>query len=118
MSSLQRLIDYCAAKDGAILCFPFGPSPICFKANGRIFAELFPNRDDYKITLRCDPARGEYYRATYPESIIPGYHVPLRQRKYKNTVLLDRGLDERIVFSLIDESFAETASPGRTLKHG
>ena len=92
-------------KPNVEITFPFGDVPICFKHNGRIFIEIYPNYDNYKITVRCDPIIGEYYRTNYPEVIIPGYHVPLRQRKYKNTVLLDKGLHKKELLEIIDHSY-------------
>jgi len=103
---LQELIDYCSKKTDSEIAFPFGNEPICFKHNGKIFIEIYPNDDNYKVTVRCDSVIGEYYRTKYPEIIIPGYHVPLRQRKYKNTVLLNRGLSKKILLELIDQSFS------------
>jgi predicted DNA-binding protein (MmcQ/YjbR family) len=39
--------------------------------------------------------------------IIVGYHCPDRQKPYKNTVYLDRGLDERLIWDMIDISYEE-----------
>ena len=92
MIKLNKIMDYCLSKKGATLEFPFGDIPICVKYNGRIFAEIYPNTNDYKITLRCNPEIGQMYREKYSEIIIPGYHVPLKQRKYKNTIKLDNNI--------------------------
>jgi predicted DNA-binding protein (MmcQ/YjbR family) len=103
--ALQELIDYCTAKDNAEICFPFGDVPICFKFNGRIFIEIYPNDSDYKITVRCEPDIGECYREQYKDIVLPGYHVPLRQRKYKNTLLLDKEIEKNVVLEMIDHSY-------------
>lgn len=105
MIKLQKLIDYCLSKENAYIDFPFGDIPVCIKYNRHIFAEIYPEEDNYKITLRCDPGMGEYYRSKYPEIIIPGYHVPLRQRKYKNTVLLGKEISFVTVKKMIDHSY-------------
>ncbi len=66
----------------------------------------FQNKsNDYKITLRCIPEIGQMYREKYPEIIIPGYHVPLKQRKYKNTVKLDNNIIGKEIYKLIDQSY-------------
>jgi Uncharacterized protein conserved in bacteria len=106
MRDLQELIDYCLGKEGAVIDFPFGDVPVCVKYEGRIFAEIYPNDDNYKITLRCEPEVGERYRNQYPGIVLPGYHVPLRQRRYKNTVLLGGGLPEAVLEEMIDRSYA------------
>ncbi len=107
---LQELIDYCSGKPEAGIAFPFGDIPICFKYRERIFIEIYPNSDDYKMTVRCDPAIGEYYRTRYPRIVLPGYHVPLRQRRYKNTVLLDEGMDKETLLGMIDHSYGTLAA--------
>ena len=103
--ALQELVDYCSAKEDAEICFPFGDVPICFKYDGHIFVEIYPNDSDYKITVRCNPDIGACYREQYKDIVIPGYHVPMRQRRYKNTILLDRDLSKEIIFEMIDHSY-------------
>jgi len=105
MIKLKEIMDYCLSKEDAYIDFPFGDIPICVKYNRHIFAEVYPNSDDYKITLRCNPELGLLYRKKYPEIIIPGYHVPLKQRKYKNTIKLDNNIIEKDIYKLIDESY-------------
>ena len=104
---LQEIIDYCLEKPDTEITFPFGDVPVCMKINGRIFAEIYPHPDNYKVTLRCDPADGEYFRSAYPEIIIPGYHVPLRQRRFKITVLLHNNPDDGLLRELINRSYNE-----------
>jgi predicted DNA-binding protein (MmcQ/YjbR family) len=105
MKALNEIMDYCLSKEGAVIDFPFGGIPICIKYNGHIFAEIYPETDNYKITLRCEPKTGEIYRIKYPGIIIPGYHVPLKQRKYKNTIKLDNEKIGKELNKLIDESY-------------
>ncbi len=106
MIELNEIVEYCLAKPGASLEFPFGDIPVCIKYKGKIFAEIYPDSSDYKITLRCDPLRGEYYRQQYPRAVIPGYHVPLKQRRFKNTILLNNEeITKKLLFNLIDESY-------------
>jgi predicted DNA-binding protein (MmcQ/YjbR family) len=102
---LQALVDYCAAKEGASIRFPFGDVPVCFARNGRIFAEIYPGGENYRVTLRCEPAEGEALRGAYPGIVVPGYHVPLRQRKHKITVYLNRGLPDSAVLGMVDASY-------------
>ena len=92
MIKLNKIMDYYLLKEGAYIDFPFGDIPICVKYNKHIFAEIYPNNNDYKITLRCKPEIGQMYREKYPEIIIPGYHVPLKQRRFKNTIKLDNNV--------------------------
>jgi predicted DNA-binding protein (MmcQ/YjbR family) len=105
MIKLNKIMDYCLSKKDAYIDFPFGDIPICVKYNGHIFAEIYPNDNNYKITLRCIPEIGQTYREKYPEIVIPGYHVPLKQRKYKNTIKLDNNIIGKVIYKLIDQSY-------------
>lgn len=102
---LQELVDYCIGKPDSEISFPFGDVPVCFKHRGKIFIEIYPNADDFKITVRCEPAAGERCRARYPGIVVPGYHVPLRQRMHKITIFLNKGLSKHTVLDLIDRSY-------------
>ena len=64
---VQEIKDYCMSKLGAYEECPFGDVPICYKLNGRIFAQLYPYEYDYKITLKCTEDAGQFYRMAYPE---------------------------------------------------
>lgn len=46
----DEIIEYCLNKNKAYIDYPFGDIPICFKVNKKIFAELYPLDNDYKIT--------------------------------------------------------------------
>ncbi len=97
--------EYCLSKSGAYESYPFGPFPICYKVGSRIFLEWYP--EDEKITVRSEPMLADYYRQSYPGIVIPGYHCPERQRRYKNTIYLNQGLEENIILDLIDHSYLE-----------
>lgn len=96
---------YCLAKAGAYQDCPFGPFPVCFKVGRRIFLEWYP--DDGKITVRCEPLLSDFYRRSYPDIVVPGYHCPDRIRQYKNTVYVNNGLDDALIFIMIDHSYEE-----------
>ncbi len=100
----EEVYTYCMAKSGAFQDTPFGPFPICFKVGNRIFLEWYP---EGKLTLRCEPALADHYRRSYPGVVIVGYHCPDRQKPYKNTVYLDRGLEDQVIWDMIDISYEE-----------
>lgn len=101
----EELKEYCLAKPGAWQDCPFGPFPVCFKVGSRIFLEWYP--DDEKITVRSEPALAEFYRDHYPGFVVPGYHCPDRQRRYKNTVFMNKGMDISLILGMIDHSYEE-----------
>lgn len=97
--------SYCLSKPGAYETHPFGLFPVCFKVGSRIFLEWYPEEE--KITVRSEPMMADYYRQQYPGIVLPGYHCPDRQRRYKNTVLLGRGMEDDIILDMIDQSYQE-----------
>ena len=100
----EEILEYCLSKPGAYLDYPFGDIPICVKVEGKIFAELYINPNDYKITLRCEAMLADFYRKQYPGIIVRGYHCPAVQQPYKNTIHLDQ-FDKDLLFDMIDHSY-------------
>ena len=43
---------YCLSKHKACETYPFGKVPVCYKLNDKIFAQLYPDEENYKITLK------------------------------------------------------------------
>ena len=62
----EEIKRYCLGKHGAYETQPFGDVPICYKLNNKIFAQLYPYENDYKITLKCTADVGDFYRMIYP----------------------------------------------------
>lgn len=105
MIEYEKIKLYCLAKAKAYVDYPFGPFPVCFKVCNRIFLEWYP--DDDKITVRCEPGLADYYRQSYPGVVIPGYHCPDRQKPFKNTVYLGKGLSEELIYDMLDHSYQQ-----------
>jgi predicted DNA-binding protein (MmcQ/YjbR family) len=105
MISFADIQTYCLSKPGAYQDLPFGPFPICYKVCSRIFLEWYPEVE--KVTLRCEPMLADYYRRRYPESVIVGYHCPDRQKPYKNTVYLNQGMEDELIYEMLDHSYDE-----------
>lgn len=101
----DRICQLCLEKRGAYEDLPFGPIPICFKVGGRIFAELYPNKENRRVTLSCDAAYAHALRLQFPDVIVPGYHCPERLKPYKNTIRLDAFLDDDALEDLIAHAY-------------
>ena len=99
------ILEYCLQKKGAFLAFPFGKEPICVKVANRIFLELYPDKEDFKITVCCDPLYAELLRQQYPEIVVPGYHCPPQIRRCKNTIYVDQTENEEFIYEAIDHSY-------------
>lgn len=101
----EEILNYCLAKPGAYIDFPFGDLPVCVKVGKRLFAQLYPKPDDYKITLNCDRVTGELYRNLYPDTVTRGYHCPPALQPYFNTIQLKGIVSEDELKKMIDHSY-------------
>lgn len=105
-ATAKEVMEYCLTKKDAYIEYPFGEIPIVFKVRKKIFAELYPNPEDYKITLKCDMVLADFYREQYPSIVVRGYHCPPVQQPYRNTIWIDR-INKEILFDMIDHSFLQ-----------
>ncbi len=101
---VEDIKQYCIEKYKAEETYPFGDVPICYKLNGKIFAQVYPYEWDYKITLKCTKEMGEFYRMVYPEKVVRGYHCPPVQQPYWNTIRLDDFPDDELL-NMIDHAY-------------
>ena len=105
-----EVYGHCAKKPGAYEDRPFGDVPICFKVCGKLFLQLYPHPENHKITVSCDADLADFYRAQFSGDVVPGYHCPGRLRPYMNTVLLNRGVPDPLIFTMIDHSYDRVVS--------
>jgi len=101
---LEEIKEYCINKYGATETYPFGEIPICYKVAGKIFAELYPREDNYKITLKCEPELADFYRQQYKDVVVRGYHCPPVQQPYHNTIYIER-IEKDVLLNMIDHSY-------------
>lgn len=102
----SKILEYCLNKKGAYEDFPFGEIPICVKINNKIFAQIYPNSHDYKITLKCNPDSANFYRQIYPEIVTRGYHCPPVQQPFWNTIDLNH-IPEEELLNMIDHAYEQ-----------
>lgn len=84
----EEIMAYCLGKHCAYETRPFGEIPICYRLQGKIFAQLYPYDRDFKITLKCAADTGDLYRQLFPGRVVRGYHCPPVQQPYWNTIYL------------------------------
>jgi len=104
---VEDIITYCLEKKRSYLDYPFGQEPICVKVNNKIFAELYPREENYKITLKCDIWLAEMYRKQYPGVVIRGYHCPSIQQPHRNTVYINKTVSDDELMDMIDHSYEQ-----------
>lgn len=93
---LAYIKAYCMQKHKAYEDHPFGELPICIKLNGRIFAQLYPD----KITLKCTAFAGQMFRQAHPGIVVRGYHCPPVQQPYWNTVYWQSMPEEELLYMI------------------
>jgi len=103
---IEEITEYCLNKKKAYIDYPFGDMPICFKVNNKLFAQLYPLENDYKITLKCNVLFADIYREQYKNIVVKGYHCPPVQALHFNTIYINK-INKKILFEMIDHSYDE-----------
>lgn len=107
----DTLLDYCLAKPGAYLDYPFGVDVSVVKVKapsqptGRIFAQMATIHGVPSTTLSCDPVTAVTYRQLYPGVVVRGYHCPPVQQPYFNTLPLAGDVPDDDIFELADIAY-------------
>lgn len=102
--------NYCLNKPGVTEDYPFEGETAWMKVMGKLFAisnivemkrgkELVP--PFHFINMKCDPDRAIDLRERFVE-IEPGWH---QNKKHWNSVYMNQGLPESLVYELIDHSY-------------
>ncbi|HYE84394.1 MAG TPA: MmcQ/YjbR family DNA-binding protein [Clostridia bacterium] len=102
----EKLIQYCCNKPNAYIDFPFGKEPVCVKVSGKIFAEIYPQENNFKITLKCEPGLADFFRNQYPGIVVRGYHCPPAHQPYRNTIWVNK-IDDDVLLDMVDHSYAQ-----------
>ncbi|MCC8089416.1 MAG: MmcQ/YjbR family DNA-binding protein [Rikenellaceae bacterium] len=99
---IENFREYCLSLPHVEECFPFDDVTLVFKVGGKMFA--LSGSDDYPsgICLKCTPDKAIELRDSYPDDILPGYHM---NKKHWNTVLPLGNLPEKFIKNLIKDSY-------------
>ncbi len=100
--NIETFREYCLSKKGATETFPFDEVTLVFKVMDKMFALTGLDSEDFTVNLKCDPERAEELRATYPDDVLPGWHM---NKKLWNTVRFEGSLSESLLIDLIDHSY-------------
>lgn len=97
---IESLRLFCLGLPGVTEDFPFDESTLAFRVGGKIFGLLSTDTGD-SINLKNDPDKNIELRETYPEYILPGYHM---NKTHWNTVKFNR-LSIAKVQELLQDSY-------------
>ncbi|MDE6869255.1 MAG: MmcQ/YjbR family DNA-binding protein [Clostridia bacterium] len=108
--STKELLEYCLAKQGAYIDYPFTYDYPVAKVKSahsdkaRIFAEFYTLEGKEIFTFSTDADTALTLRMEFPDAITRGWHCPPVQAKYKSTAYLDSVSDE-LLLKLADMSY-------------
>ena len=98
----EQARSYFPSLPAAIEDFPFRPETPVFKIEYTMFGFLRHKEGVGNITLNCRPDEAMIMRDIF-ESVIPGYHM---NKDHWNTVILDGGVPQEEIESMIDTSYS------------
>lgn len=101
----DEMLDFCLAKKGAYIDFPFGPDCVCVKVKKRIFAQFFTLHGAPQATLNCGRMVREFFLRAYPDAVWRGYHCPPVQQTYFNTIEFSVGLPDEEPVAMMNHSY-------------
>lgn len=101
--NVEQFRTYCLAQKGVTEDFPFGESTLCLRVVGKIFAITGLDSERFTVNLKCDPEFALELREHHIE-VQPGWHM---NKKHWNTVDFEGDLDDAMLRSLIDHSYAQ-----------
>jgi len=100
--NIETLRDYVIQKPFVTEGFPFGDGVIVFKVNGKVFLLVPLDTAVLQFNAKCDPEKALELRETYPETVLPGYHM---NKKHWNTIIVDGTISNKQLLELIDHSY-------------
>lgn len=100
---IENLREYCLNVPGSEECLPFDDVSLVYKIMGKMFALLPLDSEELCISLKCDPDYAIDLREKYT-AVTGAYHF---NKKYWNTVCLNKDINDELVFRLIHHSVDE-----------
>ncbi|MDR0863342.1 MAG: MmcQ/YjbR family DNA-binding protein [Candidatus Symbiothrix sp.] len=101
--NIEELHEYCISLKGTTESFPFDEVSLVLKVCGKMFALIPLDEEELQIALKCDPEKAVELREQY-SCVTPAYHF---NKKYWNTIFLNRQMDDEEVKSWIRHSIDE-----------
>ncbi len=108
--NIETIREYILQKPFVIEGFPFGENTLVFKVKDKIFLLAALDSSPLQFNVKCDPDKAIEWRETYPETVLPGYHM---NKKHWNTIMVDGRLSAKQLKEMIDDSYALVAPKSR-----
>ena len=98
----RELRQLCLSFPGAYEEFPFTPVHSVFKVEKKLFAISELGATPLKVSLKCEPELAEQLRASFPDAIVPAYHL---NKRHWNTVLVGGSVPDAMVRDMVEDSY-------------
>ena len=104
--NVEELRDYILQKPGVTEGFPFGADTLVFKVKDKIFLLVGLGASPLQFNVKCDPDKAIELRETYPDAVLPGYHM---NKQHWNTIIVNGTLSKKQLKEMTDHSYALVA---------
>lgn len=98
----ELLIALALKKPGTSLRYPFEPDLPVLYVGSKMFALLGHQSGVPSVNLKADPDTIWLMRQTYPDTVLPGYHM---NKRHWNTVILNGKLADEELENMLEESY-------------
>ena len=94
---------YLQQKDGVEKDFKQEWGWYRYQLGGKLFAAVCLNDagEPYYITMKLEPANGDFYRQQFPD-VLPGYYM---NKVHWNSVRADGAVPDEVLKDMLDESY-------------
>lgn len=100
--NIEELRDFVLQKPLVTEAFPFGEDTLVFKVKEKIFLLTGLENNPVQFNVKCNPEKAIEWRETYPDCVLPGYHM---NKKHWNTVIANGNLSKLQLKEMIDDSY-------------
>lgn len=101
--NIEELHEHCLSYKGVTESFPFDETSLVLKVCEKMFALIPLDESELQISLKCDPEKAIELREKY-SCVTSAFHF---NKKYWNTIYLNRGMNDEEVKSWIAHSLDE-----------
>jgi predicted DNA-binding protein (MmcQ/YjbR family) len=99
---IETIQQYTLSLPNVEECMPFGPENLVFKVNNKMFLLLSLDAEPLSFNAKCDPEMALELRESYPDAVLPGYHM---NKKHWNTVVINGQLSGKQLKEMITNSY-------------
>ena len=101
--NIENVREFCVSLKNVTESFPFDNVSLVFKVEGKMFLLLPLDAEEPCFSVKCDPDLAIEIREKY-RAVEPAFHF---NKKYWNTIFLDRDMSDEEIRSWILHSYKE-----------